>query len=444
MKSLDRLRKKLGDFWYYSFLMFMASRAADVLNAFVGLWLVPKYVPPSELGALLPIMNFASFLAFPMAVVTSTFRNEITGLSIRGEFGRLKTLLRGVFIASAVFLFAAIVVSHFLLPHFLERIRIVEGSLGILILATTFVGAVHPVYSTAMQALKKFNALSVINLVSAPLRLVTMLAAMPLRAITGYFAGQISSPIFSIIASVFALKKEFSVPAQPYWSREVAGRVGRLLLVFAVGGVAGGFSGLVELTVLRQRLCDLDSAAYYMVTRFSDIAGFLYVTLVFTLFPFTAELAAKGKDLRPMIFKTAAATIAFSALTALFFFVCGEFLLGILPHGNEFSQYWWAIPWIIGINTMTYIVTIYTTAEVSANRFRYMRWLIPLTLAYPIALLAVTGRGYFAAFLPPRAMSALESLNVTTLEGMLWWMTAFAAAKLAGVLIFVGMRKENT
>ena len=51
MQSLfAKLRAKLGDFWFYSLMLFVASRAADVLNVFVGLWLVPKYVDPSELG----------------------------------------------------------------------------------------------------------------------------------------------------------------------------------------------------------------------------------------------------------------------------------------------------------------------------------------------------------------------------------------------------------
>ena len=39
---LQRLHAKLGDFWWYSLMIFVASRAADYLNVFVGLWLVPK------------------------------------------------------------------------------------------------------------------------------------------------------------------------------------------------------------------------------------------------------------------------------------------------------------------------------------------------------------------------------------------------------------------
>ena len=46
---LERLHARLGDFWWYSLMLFCACRAADLLNAFVGLWLVPKYVDPMRL-----------------------------------------------------------------------------------------------------------------------------------------------------------------------------------------------------------------------------------------------------------------------------------------------------------------------------------------------------------------------------------------------------------
>ena len=134
-KIAGKLHERMGDFWWYSLMLFCACRAADVLNAFVGLWLVPKYVDPSELGAVMPLTQFANFLAIPVAAFANTFRNELTRLSIGKEFGKLKTLMRGVFVATAVFLFLAIVVARFLLPAFLERIRIVEGSLGLVIIA---------------------------------------------------------------------------------------------------------------------------------------------------------------------------------------------------------------------------------------------------------------------------------------------------------------------
>ena len=443
MKALlDRLHTRMGDFWWYSLMLFCACRAADLLNAFVGLWLVPKYVDPSELGAVTPLGNFAGLLALPVAVFANTFRNEVSRLSIGGEFGKLKTLMKSVFIATAVFLFLAIVVARFTLPMFLSRIRIVEGSLGIIIIATAFITAVAPIFTNTIQALKKFKANAVMNLLGAPLRLITMLVAMPFRPLAGYFVGQGASPSFNIVASVFALRKELSVPAEPYWNREVVRKFSRLLALFLASGAASSLCTVIESTVLRQRLPDLDSAGYYMATRFSDISSFLYNTLVFTLFPFTAALAAKGKDMRPLILKTAAATIGFSALVALPFFFFGEPILSLLPNGEKYAAYWWAIPWQIGISTLGALIGLYVTAEISANRFRFMLWMVPLDAIYPVLLLFITGHGYFTGIIPASWTDFLTAHNITSLDTMLWWMTAFYTIKTFGC--FIAMARQRS
>ena len=140
---LNKLHSKLGDFWWYSLMLFCAMRAADCLNVFVGLWLVPKYVEPSELGAVMPLTQFANFLAIPAAVFASTFRNELTTLAVNRKFGQMKTLMRGVFIATAIFLFLAIVICRFILPAYFERIRVAEGSLAIVILISSFFAILH-------------------------------------------------------------------------------------------------------------------------------------------------------------------------------------------------------------------------------------------------------------------------------------------------------------
>ena len=443
MRTLDRLHARLGDFWWYSLMLFVALRAADCLNVFVGLWLVPKYVEPAELGAVMPLTNFANFLAIPIAVFASTFRNELTSLAINRKFGQMKTLMRGVFIATAVFLFLAIVICRFILPAYLERIRVAEGSLGILILVSSFVGTVSPIYSNALQSLRKFKTYSLIGLLGAPIRLLTMLIAMPLRAITGYFVGQTAPSAFSIVASVFGLRKELSVPAEPYWSREIITRFGRLFLIFGVSAAAGGISSLVESTVLRQRLPEIDSAAYYMVTRFSDIASFLAAVLSVTIFPFTAELAAKGKNARPLILKASLVVFVTNAVLALFFWIFGERIIAFLPHGCEYASFWWAIPWIIAITSLSHFCSFYSTAEVSAFRFGYMKWMIPLTLAYPAAMLLVTGYGYFSAYLPASWTNFLATHNVTSLSAMLWWMTAIAVLKALGCAIAM-LRQKPT
>ena len=439
---LQRLHARLGDFWWYSLMLFCACRAADCLNVFVGLWLVPKYVEPSELGAVMPLTQFANFLAIPIAVFASTFRNELTALAVNRKFGQMKTLMRGVFIATAIFLFLAIVLCRLVLPAYLERIRVADGSLGLVILVSSFFATVSPIYTNALQSLKKFKANSLISLIGAPIRLLAMLATMPLRALTGYFVGQTAPSAFSIVGSVIALRKELSVPAEPYWSRKIVRQFGRLFLIFGIWCVAGGLVTLVESTVLRQRLPELDSAAYYMVTRFSDIAGFLASALVFTLFPFTAELAAKGKDTRPLIVKATFAVFITNAALAAFFWIFGERIISLLPHGNEYASFWWAIPWIIAITSVNLFSSFYTTGEQSAFHFGFLKWLIPLYLLYPATLLLVTGYGYFTDYLPASWTSFLATHNVTSLPSMLWWMTGFVALKAIGCALAMLRQKK--
>ena len=439
---LQKLHARIGDFWWYSLMLFVACRAADLLNAFVGLWLVPKYVDPSELGAVLPLTQFANFLAIPAAAFANAFRNEVSRLSVNSEFGKLKTLMRGVFVATAIFLFLAIVVARFTMPLLLERIRIVEGSLGIVIIAASFIGTAAPIYTNTLQALKKFREQSIISTIGAPIRLIAMLVAMPFRAITGYFVGQAATPAFSIAASVVALRKELSVKAEPFWTNETFKKFSALFALFLLMTGSGNLFGLIEATVIRQRLTDLDSAGYYMATRFSEIASFLLSTVAFTIFPFLAKISANKQDTKPLVFKATAASIAFSALVALPFFFVGQPILRLLPHGESYANYWWAIPWLIGISMFSAFAGIFTTAEIAANRFAYLKWYIPLDVVYPILLLLVTGYGYYAHFLPTPMSTFLDLHNIRSLSTMLWWMTAFNALKATFCLVALLRRDQ--
>ena len=71
--KLDRLHEKFGDFWWYSFMLFVALRVGDIINAIVGLWLVPKYVEQEELGAVLPLTQFAASIGAPITVLVTVF-----------------------------------------------------------------------------------------------------------------------------------------------------------------------------------------------------------------------------------------------------------------------------------------------------------------------------------------------------------------------------------
>ena len=440
-----KLHTRLGDFWWYSIMLFCACRAADVLNAFVGLWLVPKYVDPSELGAVMPLTQFSGFLALPVTIFSMTFMKEMTVLATNKEYGKMKSLMKGVFIGAAIFLILALVATKFTFPHFLERIRIEEGSLGILIISSGFIGAVAPVYSNALQALKRFKTISFLSIVSAPIRFLAMTLTMPFRALSGYFVGQTATPAFSIIASVWALRKELSVTAEPYWSKPVFRRFSFLFLGIAAYCIAGNTLSLVEQTVLRQCLPDIDSAAYYMASRFSDIATFIACTLMTVLFPFTASLATEGRPTRPLVIKSSLAMLTSGSFLALIFTFSGEILLSVTPNGDKYAEYYWAIPWLIGIVTLSGIQTFHTNTEISAGRFGFLKWWIPFHAFSATGLLIIIGHRHFAHHLPATLLDFLSKYNIQSLKAILIWFTIIGITKTTiSIIELLKQRKTET
>lgn len=411
MKSvLDQLHAKFGDIWWYSLMLFCASRAADVLNVFVGLYLVPKYIGSEELGAVMPLTSFASCLALPIGVFSTVFMKEVNTLAVRGEYGKLKTLLRSVFVVAAIFLALAILVSHFVLPYFLERIRVGRGSLGVLILASSFVGATAPIYVNVLQAMKKFRTLSVINVLGAPIRLIAMLIAMPFRPLSGYFVGQAASPAFSIVATVAALRKELAVKAEPYWSSATVRHLSCFVLFVLLHQGTLGIAALVEQTILRQRLPDIQSAAYYLTTRYSDIANFLVFTFLAILFPYTAELAEKGRSTRRCLLKAVLVVVGFNGFLAAAFLFGGDFAMCILPDGKDFVGYSWAIPFNVVVNTIVAFSSLHISTEISAGRFRFLWWWVPVCVVYLVALYG--------------CVDAVDSLAT-----IMWWFFGFAVIR---------------
>lgn len=405
---IHKLKLKLGDFWWSSLILFLSCRVADVMNLFVGLYLVPKYIAPSELGAVLPLSSFAAFLALPASVFALTFAKELNSLAVRSEFGKMKSLMRGVFVATALFLILAVIVCGLAMPHFLSRIRIVKGSLGFLIIAAAFIGCVSPIYANALQALKRFRALSFMNLVCAPVRLVSMLLAMPFRPLSGYFVGQASTPAANIFISVLLLRKELSVKAERYWSRPIVRRFALIFLGMAGYQSAAMLLCLAEQTVLRERLPDVESAAYYMVTRFSDITALFSGTLLTVLFPFTAEAAERGSSTKPFVLKSSLVMAAGGGALALFFAVFGNRIVSVLPNGDAYAPFAWTIPWLIAINVISTIQCIHTNTESSAARFSFLKWWIPLNLT----------------------LAALVSfLPINSLTAMLWYFSFATAVK---------------
>ena len=367
-------------------LLFLALRAGDLVNVAAGLWFVPRYVLPGDIGAVLPVASFATFLALPVFAFAMVMMRESACLYAAGERGKVKSLLRGMFAVFAVLLVVFLALAAVVVPRFLGAMRVSDASVGVLAVSAAFLGCLAPVYTDALQALKRFVPLAAVELGGSVVRFVVMLAVMPVKALAGYFAGQLALPLFRIAGSVLALQRDLAVPPSPYWNAAVARRIFLAFLAVVAYQATPMASSLVEQALLRTSLPPDASAGYYMVSRFADFLHYLTFPLLLVMFPYTAEAAQQSRSTRPFVLKCAAVAVAAAAVMSVVYSLWGRELLGLLPTGDSYAEYARYMPWLVLVTVLTTCQVFYTNAEVSAGRYGFLCWLVPLHLAYPALL----------------------------------------------------------
>ena len=410
----------MGAFLRHSAMLFLALRAGDLVNLAAGLWFVPRFVSPGDIGAVLPLTSFATFAALPVFAFAMTMMRESAVLSARGERGRLKSLLTGVFAAVALGTVVVLAATAWLVPRFAAKMGVGSASVGFLAMAAALLGCTAPVYTDALQALKRFRALAAVEVLGSACRVAVMMAVMPFRALAGYFAGQAALPAFRMAASAAALRGDLAVAAEPFWTREAVRRISRAFIAVLVYQAAPMFAALVEQSVLRVSCPAAESAGYYMASRFSDFLHYLTWPMLLVMFPYTAQAAERGEATAPYVKKCAlAALVAATALAALYV-PFGERLISLLPNGGDYRAFAGCMPMLVATTVLTTCQVFYTNAEVSAGRYGFLAWFVPLHLLYPLLLYLASRLGM-----------------VSGLDGILMWFAAASALRFLASAVSV-------
>lgn len=440
---IQRLHTRLGDFWWYSILMFVALRIGDVINAFVGLWLVPKYVPQEELGAVLPLTQFASALALPISILVLVFTKFIAQFRAQGEDGKVKSLLRwfiGIVFCAALL---SIAIAKFTLPALFERIRIQDGSLTLLIIATGIISTISPVFNNALQGLKKFRAITIINLFCAPIRLVTMLIALPIRALSGYMLGQLLPQLYSITISCVTLRKSLSpsTKSMPFW-RGNAHKMLRYLSFVSIWHCTGIPQNAIQTMIIRQRLPEIESAAYYMISRFTDLAAYAGVTLSFVIFPMLVERCRSKKDPH-LLLKTNIATISFGGVVAAMLFFFGEYAFERISICKPYASFTTEML-LLSISTILgQLWANFTTHEIAVDNFRFLSYGAIITILHAIILVALSGHTYFQGILPENIFNLLDACKINTLRGIMIFTIVSYIIRLSCVFVHCLLKERR-
>ena len=379
-KILKDVKEKIGPLWWYAVIIFCVQRFSDVLNVFAGLWLVPKYVPQAELGAVQPLTQIGGFLGFPLAVLVTPFIKLLNKHATNGDLGKVKALLRDAMILSSVFFIGIMTIARIFLPSILEFMRVEDGLLTMAVVFASVLGTLAPVFSGALQALKRFRLVSISGLFSAPLRFATLLFALPVRGLTGYFVGQSVPPMLTIGVTTADFFRKFGhkVKCEPYFRKDLPLFMAYLVPLSCLA-LASNLKGSLEMLTLRN-LPDIHSAAHYHITRFSEIATYLVSPVIFVMFPLISEKFERGSKTHRVVIQTIVFTLAVGFTFSVALALMGPWIFSLLEMWCDYSSF----TGLFGIATVTATLRMasscFTTHEVACGRFRYAFYMVPISL----------------------------------------------------------------
>jgi O-antigen/teichoic acid export membrane protein len=439
----EKIKSWMGPLWWYAAILFVGQRFGDVINVFVGLWLVPKYVPQSELGAVLPLAQVGSVLGLPLTILMIPFTKFLNTYATRGEFGKVKRLLRDVFVLAAVLFVGTLVYARFFMPLVFTRMRVTEGSLGLLIVASGVINSVSSVFSTALLALKRFRLIGIMSLLGAPIRLIAMLVFMPFRALSGYFVGQSAPSIFAIIASFFGLRQMLGrqVKSESYWAKDW-GPIIRYTVPVAVFVMTGAIQVMVETFVIRHRLPDMDSAGYYVISRFAEIGAYTGMTLIVVLFTLASEKHEQGERSHRLLWQSMGGTLGSGLFLAAVFYFSGRWLLGLSPAWADYVAYAPQLAVLTVIIVIRVACACFVNFEMACGRFKFVSYFIVISGIESVLLYGLTGYGFFEGLLPSSWIDWMVSMQAARLDFLLQVMLWFSMVTFSCVVLHLWLRSR--
>ena len=168
------------------------------------------------------------------------------------------------------------------------------------------------------------------------------------------------------------------ITCEPYWKEDKS-----KFLLFLIPGILAGTTGTVRATLemmMIRSLPDIESAAFYLLTRFSEIATYIVSPLIFVLFPIISERHELGKNTHRMLVQTLAFTLGIGCVCAVILTVFGSKLFSLSETWHPYIPYTGQMGILTLMATIRLAMACFTTHEIACWRFRFFRYTIPLAV----------------------------------------------------------------
>lgn len=435
-----RIRERIGDLWWYTLIVFVLNRMGDAVNIFIGMWLVLKLLPGTELGALMPLMSVGILYTIPLGVLLLPVPKYISLLLVKGEEGQARALLRDsvwVSLAFAVFMLLAILWTG---DAIMLRLRVSDHRMLWVIAGFAALSAITPIVSSAQQTLKCFDSMVWAGIFSPYLRLAGMLLLLPAFGVLGYLVVQFGMALFGcLVAGVAVYRATCRMPPAASYRpllRAMASYAMPLVLSMAVARIQAP----VEAVVFRHRLPNEVSAAYLVVMMFGAIPTYIGAAVMPFLWVHVSELFEKGLETRHLLLQSLAFNFIIGGGAAIATALLAPVVFNLPGPWRAHAAFAGYVGPVCALNVVRMGIGLFASHEVACRRFAYMWYAIPLSLLCTCLLWVLPAWQVARPYLPAQLWLWVNGWSQPRLGLFIGVMLVTSAVTLSGIMVQLGAR----
>ncbi len=429
------LKHRLGPLWWYSSLMFAASRVGDVVGLYIGMFLVPAVLAPEKLGAVLPLVKFGVLVAAPLGVVARTAMKFISMLLVKGEHGKIKAILRDLAVLSCG-VSLLIILTMWLGWGFVERrLKIEDDRILWLLAATVILTCWSPLAHSVSQGLKHFYRIILARLLGPIGRLVVAVLLLHQLQIVGYLLANLAVMVITLLLLGDGLTRYFrrEIPSVNY--RSLLPEMLRYAVPIGLMTLMISLQLTVEPWVVRHRLPALDSAGFYVAAMFGNIPLWVAPAMTPFLFPLVSERFERGESTRKLHLQAVLFAGLIGAAIAAVLLLFGDRLLSLRAAWDQYRGYSPFMWKIACVTTLDVLFNCHMIHESACRRFGFLRYLLPLILGEVALLYVLMGWGALEGVLAPGLWQWVNGAYTPSLGFVINFMLATRLIMAIGVVL---------
>ena len=397
-------------------LIMAFSQVGNLINFYIGTFLVMDTVSPKLLGAIIPLTELATFIVIPLMIITRTYLKYINVFYTEGHHGKIKSMLRDLAIFTGGLSLLILPLLYAQTNFIMVRLKFDDPEIVWLVAGLGIASCWLPAVVSGTQGVMNFRRIILTRVLGPVTRLVVMLVLLQRLALSGYLYANLAGMLAVIAFLSFGLRKYMhkDIPFESYRSHWPEMR--RYMIPIATISIFTGLQLAVEPWVIRQRLSEADSAGYFLVSRFGMIPMYLANAIVVILFPLASKKHENGESTRRMLLQAVGFVFTIGTITAVSLHSVGPWLLNLNPTWSPYLPYAPLLFPIGMISTLLCLFQVFSAHENAVSRFSYLKYTVPIIILEVVILYGLNMWHVFKPHMHPDTWQAVSNYAVQNLD----------------------------